>query len=332
MRRGVAALILGTAVVGAGCATPASVPEPRVSELPPLPPDPADNPRTADKIALGKQLFFDKRLSRDGSASCETCHLRDKGWTDAEEFSVRVGGEKNTRHTPTLYNVGYQKLFYWDGRAPTLEANVLAAWRSQMGADPAAIAQRLEAVPAYRAEFQKVFGGPPTEDGIVKALAAYLRTLTSGHSAWDRYEQGRASAVSPDAIEGYKLFTGKAQCVVCHYPPLYTDGLFHNVGLEQGKARPDPGRANVTKDAKDTGAFKTPTLRSVAISAPYFHDASARTLEEAVRYMASGGKPDPNKDPLLRPVSLTDQEIRQITAFLETLTSDEPLVRPTLPQ
>ena len=308
MRHAISAVVV--AVVVAGCAGQAGSPEPaRVSALPPRPADPADNPGTPAKAELGKQLFFDKRLSGDGSASCETCHLRTLGWTDGKDFSPRVGGAANTRHTPSLYNVGYQKFFYWDGRAPTLEANVLAAWRVQMNADPAVIAPRLDAVPAYKAAFQAAFGAGPSQDTIVKALATYLRTLNSGRSPWDRYEAGQRSAVSADAVEGHKLFTGKALCVACHIPPLYTDGLFHNVGLEHGKARPDPGRANVTKEPKDSGSFKTPTLRSIAASAPYFHDASARTLEEAVRYMASGGKPDPNKDALLRPLSLTDQEI-----------------------
>ena len=314
----------------AGCAGTSAPPEARVSQLPAVP-EPPDNAGTPDKVQLGKQLFFDPRLSRDGTAACETCHQRDKGWTDGRAFSPRVGGEVNTRHTPTMYNVGYLKALYWDGRAPTLEANTLAAWRAQMGADPAVIAARLAAVPGYAQQFQKVFGGAPSQDTIVKALAAYLRTLNSGDSPWDRYEKGDRAAVSRDAVEGHRLFTGKAQCVVCHYPPLYTDGMFHNMGLEHEKDKPDPGRFTVTKEPRDTSAFKTPTLRSVAISGPYFHDASATSLDQAVRYMAGGGKPDPNKDPLMRRIPLTDQEIAQIIAFLSALTSDEVLVRPTLP-
>jgi cytochrome c peroxidase len=332
MSRVVSVPLAASLLVAAGCAMapPPSTQTPRASELPPVPAS-ADNPSTPDKIALGKQLFFDKRLSRDGSAACESCHQRDKGWTDGRAFSPRVGGEINSRHTPTMYNVGYLKALYWDGRAATLEANTLAAWRAQMGADPAVIAGRLAAISAYAAQFQRAFGGPPTQDSIVRALAAYLRTLNSGDSPWDRYEKGDRRAISLEAYEGYQLFTGKGQCVVCHAPPLYTDGLFHNIGLEHGKAKPDPGRFTVSKEVRDTSAFKTPTLRSVAISGPYFHDASAATLEEAVRYMVSGGKPDPNKDPLLRKVELTDGEIAKIVAFLRALTSDEPLVPPTLP-
>ncbi len=329
-----AALILAVlhAALG-GCSTSTGPPapsRPRVSELPP-PPVPAENPSTPEKIALGKQLFFDKRLSGDGSASCETCHVREKGWTDGQVLSVRPGGVRNTRHSPTLYNVAYLKTWYWDGRAPTLERQVAAAWAVQMNADVAKVTPTIAAVPGYREQFQKVFGGPPTPANIPMALAAYLRTLNSGDSPWDRYEKGQRSAVSADAIEGYALFTGKGRCVVCHTPPVYTDALFHNVGLEFGKATPDPGRFNVTKEVRDTSAFKTPTLRSVAISQPYFHDGSVATLEEAVRYMASGGKADPNKDPLLTPTGLTEQEIGKIAAFLRALTSTEPLAKPALP-
>jgi cytochrome c peroxidase len=324
-------LAVGGLVLGlAACATSPAPSGPRVSELSP-PPEAVDNPSTPDKVALGKQLFFDKRLSGDGSASCETCHVRAKGWTDGEVLSVRPGGVRNTRHSPTLYNVAYLKTWYWDGRAPTLERQVAAAWAAQMNADTAKATATIAAVPEYRAQFEKVFGGPPTPERVSMALAAYLRTLNSGDSPWDLYEKGQRSAVSADAIQGYALFTGKGRCVVCHTPPLYTDSLFHNIGLEAGKDKPDPGRFNVTKEPKDTGAFKTPTLRSVAISAPYFHDGSVKTLEEAVRYMASGGKSDPNKDPLLTPTGLTDQEIAKIVAFLNALTSTEPLVKPTLP-
>jgi cytochrome c peroxidase len=315
-------------------ATPTPPPAPRPpppAGLLSWPTDPPDNATTPEKVALGKQLFFDKRLSKDGSASCETCHLHDKGWTDGQALSVKVGGDKNVRHTPTLYNVGYFQTFYWDGRAPTLEAQILAAWKGQMGADPAAIATTLAGVPAYAEQFQKVFGAPPSDKTIPQALAAYVRTLVAGDSPWDRYEAGDKAAVSADAIEGYKIFTGKGQCVVCHVPPLYTDGLFHNVGLEAGKATPDPGRAKVTGDAKETGAFKTPSLRPAARSGPYFHDGSVATLAEAVKYMAVGGKADPNLDPKLKPVNLSDQELAQVVAFLEAIYPGDTLEKPTLP-
>ncbi len=296
------------------------------------PPPSADNPQTPEKIALGKQLFFDTRLSKDGSTSCEGCHYHDKGWTDGLALSTKVGGAVNTRHTPTLYNVAYQNLWYWDGRATTLEGQVVAAWKGQMGADPAVIASALEAIPGYKEQFQKVFNEPASEKTISMALAAYLRTLLSGGSAWDRFEAGDKTAVSADAIEGYKLFTAKAQCVLCHIPPLYTDMMFHNVGLEAGKPTPDVGRFKISNDPKDTSAFKTASLRTVAKSGPYFHDGSQPSLEEAVRYMAGGGKPDPNLDPRLKPANLNDQEIKQVVAFLMAL-GDTPdkLEKPKLP-
>jgi cytochrome c peroxidase len=296
------------------------------------PPPSPDNPSTPEKIALGKQLFFDKRLSKDGSASCETCHQHDKGWTDGLPFSTKVGGEKNTRNTPTLYNVAYQNAFYLDGRAPTLEANIAAAWKGQMGADPDTVAKAIDAIPGYHEQFQKVFNAPASADSIPKALAAYLRTLLAGDSAWDRYEAGDKSAVPNDAIAGYQVFTQKAQCVLCHIPPLYSDMMFHNVGLEFGKEKPDVGRFKVTNDPKDTSAFKTAHLRAAARSAPYFHDASAATLEDAVRYMASGGKDDPLRDPRLKPANLDEAEVQQIVAFLKAL-GDTPdqLEKPTLP-
>lgn len=302
----------------------------RASQLPPVPQS-AENPSTPEKIALGKQLFFDTRLSRDGSASCESCHFRNLGWTDAKKFSTRVGGVINPRHTPTLYNVSYLTTWYWDGRSPTLERQIAAAWAGQMGADPKVIASNIASAPGYASQFQKVFGGPSTADNIPMALAAYIRTLNSGTSPWDRYEMGDKRAVSQDAIDGNQLFNVKGGCIKCHHPGIYTDGQFHNIGLEAGKEKPDIGRNAVTKAVADTSAFKTPTLRSTGISGPYFHDGSAATLEDAVRYMASGGKADPNKSPLLTNSNFTEAEVAKVAAFLRSLTSDEPLVKPTLP-
>jgi cytochrome c peroxidase len=323
------ALVIG---ILSSCATPqgdAPVAA-RVSALPPIT-HPADNPASPAKTALGKQLFVDKRLSGTGQMACQGCHYRNLGWTDALVLSKRDDGKMNTRHTPSLYNVGYQSLWYWDGRSPTLEAQVLAAWRNQTGADPEKVAAVLNAVPGYAAQFNAVFGTGATPDAIVKALASYLRTKVSTDSPWDRYEAGQRRAVSKDAIEGYALFMGKGRCAACHTPPFYGNSTFYNVGLEQGKATPDIGRSNVTKKPEDTSAFKTPSLRSVALSAPYFHDGSAATLEEAVRYMAGGGRPDPNKSPLLAPTGLTDAEIGKLVAFLRSLTSEEPWEAPTLP-
>lgn len=302
----------------------------RLSQLPPVP-SPAANPTTPGKAALGARLWIDTRLSGSGTMACTTCHVREKGWTDGLALSRRDNGAINTRHSPTMYNIGYLEPFYWDRRAPTLEAQVLAAWRVQIGADPAKATAAIAAVPAYVAEFQRVFGTAPSQEAIVNALAAYLRAKVSGLSPWDRHEMGQAGAVSADARAGFEVFMGKGRCLFCHAPPLYTDGNVHNVGLEAGKAAPDVGRGGVTKRADDMSAFKTPTLRSVAISGPYFHDGSRASLEEAVRYMASGGGRDAAKSPLLVDTRLSQREVLQLVAFLTSLTSDEPYTRPTLP-
>ena len=320
------------ALFAAACVSPeASKPAiERISALPAIV-HPADNPTSAAKVALGAQLFVDKRLSGSGNMACQSCHYRNLGWTDGLQFSRRDDGVLNSRNTPTLYNVGFQTAWYWDGRATTLEGQVLAAWRGQTGADPAKIAALLNTVPGYAAQFQTVFGAPAAPDSIAKALAAYLRTKNSENSPWDRYESGDRMAVSGDAVDGFRLFMGKGRCAACHTPPFYGNSGFFNIGLEAGKAKPDPGRFNVTKNEADTSAFKTPTLRSVALGAPYFHDGSRATLEEAVRYMAAGGGDDPKKSPVLSPTGLSEPEITKIVEFLKTLTSTEPWAAPALP-
>lgn len=302
----------------------------RLSALPPVQ-HPADNPATPQKLALGKQLFVDPRLSGSGKMACQSCHYRNLGWTDAQVLSRKDNGDLNTRHTPSLYNVGYQTVWYWDGRAATLEAQILAAWKGQTGADPDKIAALLNTIPGYRSQFQAVFGTDATPAAVAQALGAYLRNKISTDSPWDRYEAGDRRAVSKDAIAGFELFIGKARCVTCHVPPHYGNSTFYNIGLEHGKAKPDPGRFNVTKDEADRGAFKTPSLRSVALGAPYFHDGSAATLADAVRYMAEGGKEDPNRTALLSPTGLTERELTQVVAFLESLTSNERWDAPPLP-
>jgi cytochrome c peroxidase len=316
----------------ASCATqettaPTSAPaaksaEPRVSQMAAVV-HPADNPTSAAKVALGAQLFLDKRLSGSGNMACQGCHYRELGWTDAKKLSTKDDGSVNTRHTPGLYNVGHQTEWYWDGRAKTLEGQILAAWRGQLSVDPAKATERINQVEGYKTQFQAVFGGAATPENVAKALAAYLRTKNSEDSPWDRYEAGDKGAVSKDAVAGYALFMGKGRCAACHSPPVYGNSTFFNIGLEGGKAKPDIGRSNVTKQDSDKGAFKTPSLRSVALGAPYFHDGSVATLREAVKYMASGGGQDANKSPILIDTGMTDQEIDQVVAFLTALTSTE---------
>jgi cytochrome c peroxidase len=308
-------------------------------------PVPADNPLTADKIELGKKLFFDKRLSKDGSASCETCHVPEKGWTDGLKFSTKVGGDVNTRHTPTLYNVAYYPNLYWDGRAAGLEKQILAAWKAQMGADPDAIAKKLAEIPVYKKAFEQCMGGPPTSDTVVKAIACFVRTILSGDSPWDRFEHGDEKAISKDAAAGFEVFKETANCTLCHAPPYIADTLFHNVGIGFDTEKPDLGRGKIVADqaAKENrpltpdeeklkGAFKTPGLRSITEHPPYFHDGRAATLEEAVDLMLKGGIPNPNLDVNLKPKTLTAEQRAQLIAFLKSLTpQNKPFQRPALP-
>jgi cytochrome c peroxidase len=307
---------------------------------------PADNPITPEKVELGKKLFFDKRLGKDGKMSCESCHVPDKGWADAQQFSTKADGTKNTRHTPTLYNVGYFKQWYWDGRAATLEGQVTAAWKGQMGGDPDAVAMTLNGIDAYKNDFQKVFNGPATGANIAQAIATFVRTIRSQDSPWDKYQNGDKSAVSEDAVKGFTVFsdTGKANCTLCHLPPLFTDTLFHNVGIGSDKEKPDMGRGKILADAAEKagtkdpnaeammGAFKTPTLRSITETAPYFHDGRAAKLEDAVDLMLKGGIKNPHLDEKLKPKMLSKDERAQLLAFLKTLTPEsKPFEKPQVP-
>lgn len=328
----------------AASATAAAAPLPAMPIPIPLPSTPkplpelktaADEALTPEKVALGKQLFFDKRLSKDGTASCETCHVPEKGWADGEALSTKVGGAKNTRHTPTLWNVGYYDHFYWDGRAETLTKNVIAAWKGQLGADTAAVAAALAKIPGYLVQFKTIYSSDPTEENIGKSIAAFIRTIRSGDSPWDKFEAGDKAAVSEDAKKGFELFRNKAGCAACHAPPLYTDNAFHNVGVGFGKdvKEPDQGRGKISKEKKEDGAFKTPTLRSVATHAPFFHDGHAATLEEAVDYMLSGGNKNDNLDPKMKPVKLSKAERDQLLAFVKALEAPfMTFARPKLPE
>jgi cytochrome c peroxidase len=304
---------------------------------------PADNPITAGKLKLGEQLFFDKRLSKTKAMSCETCHVPEKGWTDGLALSPKFDGSVNTRHSPTLYGVGYYPELYWDGRAKGLEAQVLAAWKGQMGADPEAIAQELAAIPAYKAAFEAELGGPPTGDRIVKAVASFVRTIQAGDTPYDR--QVRDKKTSGDAIEGFKVFSEVASCTLCHLPPTFSDGLFHNVGIGMDKEKPDLGRGKILSDAaakenrsptaeekKAAGAFKTPTLRGAALSGPYFHDGQVTSLEAAADLMIAGGVKNETLDEKLKPANLTPKQRAQLLAFLKALTPEaKPYPRPKLP-
>lgn len=302
---------------------------------------PPDNALTEGRIALGKQLFFDLRLSRTQKMSCETCHVPEKGWTDGLALSPKFDGSMNTRHTPTLYGVAFYPDLYWDGRAKGLETQIMAAWRGQMGADPDAIAKALEALPRYREAFQKEYEGPPTGDRIVKALASFVRTIHAGDTPWDRAPQDAAAAAKTAIGRGFQVFTTSG-CVVCHTPALFSDTQFHNIGVGSDKPAPDMGRGKILADAaaknnqavtpeidRLMGAFKTPSLRGAALSGPYFHDGSVKTVDEAVDLMLKGGIDNKTKDVLLQPRTLTPEQRKDLMAFLTGLTPDnKPYPRP----
>ncbi len=311
-------------------------PAPPIPRTPPFLPsleDPKENPTTPEKVQLGYMLFFEKLLSKDRSMSCESCHHPDLAWTEGRPVSPKVGGALNKRNAPTMLNVAYHTSFYWDGRSPTVEAVSKAAWTGQLGADPASIVVALNTNGTYRAHFMRAFNSPATADNIPMALASFLRALKSGNAPYDKFEQGDKKAVSAEAKRGFQVFR-KANCALCHVPPLYTDFQFHNVGWawDLGDKR-DHGRMDATKDPKDDGKFKTPTLRDIAKTAPYFHDGGAKTLDEAIDFMVGGGKKNPNLDEKLKRAKLSKKDKAALKAFLESLTGTATFTRaPELPK
>ncbi|MBX3182945.1 MAG: c-type cytochrome [Polyangiaceae bacterium] len=306
---------------------------------------PDDNPMTEAKVALGHQLFFDKRLSTDGSRACYSCHQNEDGTGGHDPLAIGAGDKPLTRHAPVMWNVGYLPRHYWDGRSPSLEAQMKGAWAGgNMGVGEDKLADKakeIAAIDGYKKQFDEVFGEEGvTPDTIAKAVAAYERTLFCADTAWDKFQAGNKSAMTSEQQAGWKLFTGKAACISCHAPPFFSDAYasadsaYHNTGVGiEGKKKEevDIGRKAVSKSDTDWAAFKTPSLRNVAKTAPYFHDGSAKTLEEAVRFMAKGGFANEFKDPRITDRELTDAEIQQLVAFLGALDCEGSLVEPKLP-
>jgi len=296
---------------------------------------PEDNPMTAEKVALGKQLYFDPRLSKDGTVSCATCHDPAKGWTDQLPVSTGVGGKHGTRNAPTVLSSAFNYMQFWDGRASSLEAQALGPIENpvEMANTLPAVVAWLNSVPGYRSQFQRVFGGPATADRVAKAIACFERTVYSGNSPYDRYTQDKdKSALSPAARRGLALFEGKARCTQCHVGFDLSDRVFHNLGVGMDKENPDLGRYNVTHKERDKGAFKTPILRDLTKTAPYMHDGSVETLEEVIDLYLVGGEDNPWLDPKMKPLDLTEQDKADLLAFLRSLDGDTPIVKaPPLP-
>lgn len=296
---------------------------------------PADNPLTAAKINLGKQLYFDKRLSADGSVSCATCHAPDKGFSDGRPTSRGIKGQVGGRNAPVTINRLFSKEQFWDGRADSLEDQALGPVQNpiEMGNTLDGMLATLNKIPGYRDQFRKVFGTDATKEGVAKAIAAFERTLLCGNSAFDKFEAGDKTALSASAQRGLSLFRGKAECAKCHAGFNFTDEGYHNVGVGMDRPKPDLGRYEVTKADANKGAFKTPILRNIAASAPYFHDGSTKTLEEVIEYYVRGGIKNPHLSADVKPLNLTAQEKADLVAFLKSLSCPElKVAAPALPR
>ena len=259
---------------------------------------PADNPYSKKKAELGRLLYFDKRLSADGTVSCASCHHPKFAFSDGNNVSTGIKGQKGGRSAPTVFNRAYSLAQFWDGRAATLEEQAKGPMANpiEMGNTHEAIVAKLRTIPGYQTRFKEVFGTDTIEiDHVSKAIATFERTVLSGNSAYDQYKSGEKKAMTPQQVDGMQLFFGKARCDACHEGVNFTTNAYHNLGIGTDKPNPDAGRYVVTKKDEDWGAFKTPTLREAARTAPYMHDGSLKTLEEVVDFYDKGGIP--NREP-----------------------------------
>jgi cytochrome c peroxidase len=324
---------------------------------------PEDNPLTAEKVALGEKLFFDKRLSADGTVSCAVCHDPATALSDNDAVGIGIKNQKGARKVPTVLNAAFNEFQFWDGRAPTLEeqAKMPLINPIEMGmVNHAAVVARVREVPEYQTAFSAAFTREGiTIDTIAKAIAAFERTQLSGNAPIDRFLSGDQTAISDSAKRGWELFNGKARCITCHAfnasSPFFSDFKFHNIGIAakdqdfpalarraQQLLTSDPariqraldemalapgfselGRYLVTKEPKDIGAFKTPMLRDVELRAPYMHNGEEATLLEVVKFYNDGGQPNPNLDGGIRPLHLNDAEMDDLVAVMKCFTSDD---------
>ncbi len=300
---------------------------PDIGPLPSVVPIPPSNLNYKAKVELGKQLYFDGRLSKNNQVSCAFCHIPGAGFADPRQTSIGVDGKVGGRQAPTVLNTAFNHVQFWDGRVSSLEEQAIGPIQNpvEMAETHEHVVKKLQKIKGYREQFRAVFGTDVSLQGIAEAIAAYERTVISTNSAFDRYMLGDKRAMSEAAVRGLALFKGKARCILCHNGPNFTDNQFHNLGVPQvGPLKEDLGRYNVTRQEVDRGAFKTPTLRSVALTAPYMHDGAFKTLEEVVDFLNQGGGPNPNLSLLVKPLGLTDQEKADLVAFLNALTG-EPL-------
>lgn len=323
------------------------------------------NPLTRAKIELGRQLYFDTRLSADNTVSCASCHHPDEGYAKHTQFGVGIGGQTGNRNSPTSYNRILSTLQFWDGRAASLEEQAKGPIQNpiEMGNTHERAVETIKGVEGYRLQFDKVFPSESlTIDQVAKAIAAFERVIVTGPSAYDYHERfadyqkltkedfdddpelkneydrrqaaAKAHPLSESAIRGRELFFGqRVNCAACHVGANLADEKYHNLGVGMDAARPDLGRFEVTKDEKDRGSFKTPTIRNVALTAPYMHDGSQKTLLDVVEHYNKGGTPNPNLSDKMKKLELTEQEKSDLVAFMEACTGAFPKVETSrLPQ
>jgi len=287
---------------------------------------PPDNPVTSEKAALGRALFCDRRLSADESLACSDCHRPERAFTDGRSRAVGVHGRTGNRNTPTIFNRTFGRAFSWDGRAASLEEQVMRpiVHPREMGADLPTVVARLRSDAGLVERFLRVFGRAPDAAAVSQALATYVRTRLSGGSAYDRYRAGDASALDSRQRLGLRVFKSRGSCSACHSGNNLTDEGFHNTGVSWSSPSADPGRGGVTGRDEDAGRFKTPTLREVGRTAPYMHDGSLATLEDVVDFYDRGGGDNPGLDPRIRPLRLTPEEKAGLVAFLASLSGETP--------
>ena len=303
---------------------------------------PVDNPPTAETIALGKRLYYDPALSVDNTVSCASCHDPAHGFADPRQFSVGVNQKLGGRNSPPVANAAYFQVQFWDGRAPTLEAQAEGPVQNpvEMAHTLKGVAERLGRDPSYVDQFRRAFGeGPITYEKVEKAIATFERTVLLGNSAFDRwYYGGDKKALTASQRRGFEVFrrADKGNCAVCHTigerDALFTDNKFHNIGVGVRDGVPkDLGRYEVTKNDPDRGSFKTPSLRNIALTAPYMHDGTLADLKQVIDYYIGGANSNPHLDKNIKVLDyLSGQERADLLAFLQSLTGEVP--KETLPE